>query len=160
MESNNYRSTETKTLMKNNFIKFSFVYWIAFVIIIVIISYNEGKKELSNYSFSEGIVVDKVWLPVRRRVRDYPFSQWQYAVGKDTFLFVDKRYLAYNKPVGTKRPVIYLNDKHDEARVYSLLFWIDFPMIIVAVLIAGFVFVMLAFAAHWNDKTWFSRRRY
>jgi hypothetical protein len=163
MENDNDRPTETKTLMNNNFIKFSFVYWIAFIVILISISYSQGNKRLSNYSFTEGKVVDKIWLPVKRRrtkTRDYPFSQWQYVVGNDTFLFVDKRFLFYDEPIGTKRKVIYLNSRHDEAMVYNFLFWISGPMIMVATLIALFVFAIWMFTVHWNDKTWFSKRRY
>jgi len=111
---------------------------------------------LSKYDFTEGEVVDKIYL---RRGYKYPsdvlFAQWQYADGTDTFLFVDKRSFIRLKNIGTKATVIYLKEKHVEAMVYNFQFWINLPFILVASIIALFIFVISQFVIHWNDKTWF-----
>jgi hypothetical protein len=146
-------------------ISFPLVYWLLFIIILVFISYSDGKKRLADYSFTEGVVVDKLFLPPpvgSRRYRgsnsDVEYAQWQYTVGSDTHLIVDKRTLCYNKPIDTRRTIIYLNDKHEDGMIYSFFFWINAPLIIIWVIIAIFILAICQFAIHWNDKTWFQRQ--
>ena len=136
---------------------FSVRYWLIFLIIIILLCRSDGKKRLLNYKFTKGIVVDKILLPGRRNY-DVSYSQWQYEVNKDTFLFVDKRFFA-NKPVGTKARIIYENDRYDKALVYNFYFWINLPLILIAGMIAFFIFSFWQFARHWNDKSWFSKWR-
>jgi len=165
METKYDRSTEAKTLTQKKSISFPIVYWLLFIVILVFVSYSDGKKRIANYSFTEGVVVDKLFLPPpvgSRRYgggrRDVEYAQWQYMVGNDTHLIVDKKGLTYNKPLGTRRTIIYLNDKHDEAMVYSFLFWINTPLILIWITIAFFIFAICQYAIHWNDKNWFTRQ--
>ena len=160
MEKNHDRPIQAKTVSLKNFISFPVIYWFLFFVLVIYISYSEGKKKLANYEFTEGIVVDKVFLPYgRRRARDVEFAQWQYIAGKDTLLFVDRRSFSRNKPVGTRKTVIYLRDDPGKAFIYSFQFWIDFPKVVIMILIAVFIFAICIFAFHWNDKAWFAHNR-
>ena len=158
MEEQHDRSIQTKTLSTRKYISFPLIYWFVFFILIICFSYSDGQKRLANYEFTEGIVIDKLFLPYGRRSRqDVEFSQWRYIAGTDTLLFVDKQPFTRYKPIGTKRTVIYLKD--DVALVYSFQFWINLPYILVFILIAVFVFAICLFIIHWNDRTWFTRKR-
>lgn len=158
MEEQHDHSIKTKALSQKDLLSFPVVYWLAFIIIVILVCRSDGKKRIVNYEFTEGIVVDKLLLPpARRRYRDVEYSQWQYVAGNDTLLFVDHGLLARNKSIGTKRTVIYLKEKHDEAQVYTFLFWINFPKLLIAFLIAFFIFVISQFARHWSDEQWFRR---
>ena len=158
MEKEYDRTIETKALIKRKFISFPSVYWLAFIIIVIVISYSDGEKRLANYDFTGGVVVDKVFLRARRSWQDKEYAQWQYVANNDTLLFVDKQYFTYNKPLGTKRKIIYLTSKPDEARVYSFQFWINLPLLLITTFIAIFIFAICQFAIHWNDKNWFIKR--
>ena len=153
-------------MIKKKFISFSLAYWLVFVIILIFICYSEGKERLSNYDFTNAVVVDKLilrspWGSFRYGGgrRDLEFAQWQYVINNDTFLFVDKQKFTYNKPIGTKRRIIYLKYKTDEALVYSFQFWINTPLILITFMIAFFIFSICQFARHWNDRSWFSKWR-
>jgi hypothetical protein len=153
-------------LTPKNSISFPLVYWVLFIIILVSISYSDGKKRIADYSFTEGIVIDKIFLPPpagSRRYggggnRDVEYAQWQYTVDNETHLIVDKRSLSYNKSLGTRRTIIYLNEKHEEGIIYSFFFWVNTPLILIWVIIAFFIFAICQFAIHWNDNTWFQRQ--
>jgi hypothetical protein len=152
--------------MKKKFISFSLAYWLVFIIILLFICYSDGKERLSDYDFTNGVVVDKLilrspWGSSRYGGRggDLEFAQWQYIVNEDTFLFVDKQKFTYNKPTGTQRRIIYLKHKTDEALVYSFQFWINTPLILIVFMIAFFIFSIGQFARHWNDRSWFSKWR-
>lgn len=153
-------------MIKKRFISFTLAYWLVFIIILIFICYSEGKERLSNYDFTNAVVVDKLilrspWGSSRYGGgrRDLEFAQWQYIINNDTFLFVDKQKLTYNKPIGTKRRIIYLKYKTDEALVYSFQFWINTPLILIISMIAFFIFSICQFARHWNDRSWFSKWR-
>lgn len=153
-------------MIKKNLISFSLAYWLVFIIVLIFICYSDGQKRLSRYSFTKGVVVDKIMLPspwrssrYGGRRRDLEFAQWQYTINADTFLFVDKQKFTYNKPIGTKRKIIYLKDKNDDALVYSFQFWINTPLILIASIIAVFIYAICQFARHWNDSSWFIRLR-
>jgi hypothetical protein len=145
-------------------ISFPIVYWILFLIVLIIISYSDGKDRIAAYDFTEGVVVDKLFLRSpwgNSRYgggrRDIEFAQWQYVIEKDTFLFVDKQHFTYNKPLGTKRKIMYLKNSHDEALVSNPLFWFNIPLILIATVVAVFIFGICLFTIHWNDKAWFAR---
>ena len=95
MEKRNDATIERKNVMKSRFLSFTFIYWLAVIVFIIVVSYVTGKERLAKYEFTQGKVVDKILLRVKRGLRsgsyDAYFSQWQYAVGQDTFLFVDRQ---------------------------------------------------------------------
>ena len=157
MEEQHDHSIKTKALSQKDLLSFPVIYWLAFIIILILICRSDGKKRIANFEFTEGIVVEKLLLPGRRRYHDVELSQWQYVAGNDTLLFVDHGLLARNKAIGTRRTVIYLKDKHDEAKVYTFLFWVNFPKVLIAFLIAFFIFVIASFARHWDDEQWFRK---
>ena len=158
MENDNDRSVETTSLKKRKFISFPLAYWSAVIVILISIDYNDGLKRLSHYDFTEGIVVDKILLsPPRYSRQTVEYAQWQYKTSQGEFLFVDKQNDVYYLPIGTKRRIIYLKDKHDEAQVYQPMFWVNIPMIILSMIIATFIFATVQFAIHWKDKWWFDR---
>ena len=161
MEKNYDRATETKTLSGGKYNSYALAYWFSFLVFIILFSHSDGKKRLVNHKFTKGVVVDKVLLPGESRTgkTDIYFSQWQYIVDKDTFLFVDKRFHA-NKPIGAKGKIIYNVNKHDEALVYNFFFWINLPLLLIALLVAVFIFGIARFIVHWNDREWFKQREY
>lgn len=162
LEKNDDRPAKTKTLIIKRFLSYPLVYWIGFLVFVIVRSYSDGKEKLSQYDFTKGVVVDEILLPSRRFSSNASFAQWQYSDGSDTFLFVDKRPFIRIKDIGSKATVIYLKEKHDEAMVYNFQFWINLPFILIASLIAFFIFAISQFIIHWNDGSWFEywyRRR-
>ena len=147
--------------MKSRLLSFTFIYWLAVIVFIIIVSYVSGKERLTKYEFTQGKVVDKILLRVKSGIRsgtyDAYFSQWQYTVGQDTFLFVDRQSFSRLKKIGTTSRVIYLKDNYYAARVYSPDFWISLPFILITIMIALFIFAIRQFVVHWNDKAWFGR---
>lgn len=55
--------------MKSRFLSFTFIYWLAVVAFIIIVSYVTGKERLAKYEFTQGKVVDKKLLRVKRGLR-------------------------------------------------------------------------------------------
>jgi len=110
---------------------------------------------LTHYGFTKGEVIDKISLP-RKRV-DVWYAQWQYVVDKDTFLFVDKRPFIRLRNIGAKATIIYRKEDHQQAMVYNFQFWIRLPLILLASIIAFFIFAVSQFVIHWNDKEWFDK---
>ena len=162
MEKNYDRATETKTLSEGKYNSYALAYWFSFIVFIILFSHSDGEKRLADQKFTEGIVVDKILLPGRTRTggqSDIYYSQWQYTVGKDTFLFVDKRFHA-NKPIGARSKIIYNVNNHYDALVYNFYFWINLPLLLIALLVAVFIFGIARFIVHWNDKEWFKEREY
>lgn len=114
------------------------IFWLLAISVAAYWSYSEQEAYLSTCNIVEGKVVDELWLRVGRSDEWCP--QVSYYVNGQEYFFADKSTSA---DVGETVKVIYEKNNLRNAQIYTVMFWINFRVIILTWLIAFVVFGLL-----------------
>lgn len=122
---------------------FFLIYWGVLLLVVAFLCYRKGKKELSECILVKGVVIDQIYLRTRVGLHNSVYvwrPQISFPVGDTSYIFTDDHTTFEN---GEIVDVAYKRNDPHEVKVYTLMHWIDFGIIVPFLLIGGFVFCII-----------------